>query len=656
MDQTHANQPLWTPPPAYAEGSEINQFRLHLNNSLGLNLADSANLHAFSVDDRERFWVALKDYTGVRAETWGGTVLVDGDRMPGAKWFPEARLNYAENLLRRRDGAEAIVFRSETGARRAVTFAGLYDQVSSLTQFLKARGVRSGDRVVGYLPNMPEAVAAMLAATALGAVWSSCSPDFGVQGVLDRFGQVEPKVVFCTDGYFYNGKRHDVRAKNAEILAGLPTVEQVIVAPYDPADRPDITMIPQAVLLADAAADHAPRDIDFVQVPFDHPLYIMFSSGTTGAPKCMVHCVGGTILKHACEQAIQADIRKDDRVYFFTTCGWMMWNWLVSVLACEACLLLYDGSPFHPGPETIFGYADAENMTLFGTSAKYIDAVAKSGIRPMETHDLSSLRVFVSTGSPLAPEGFEFVYQHIKSDVHLVSFTGGTDIMGIFAGGDATRPVWRGELQTPALGMAVECWDDAGKPMIGQKGELVCTKAFPSMPTGFWGDDDGTRYRAAYFEQFPNVWTHGDYIEITEHGGMIVYGRSDATLNPGGVRIGTAEIYRQVEKLEDVVESLVIGQDWDNDVRVVLFVRLAEGRTLDDAMTKRIKDQVRANCTPRHVPAKVVQVADIPRTKSGKITELAVRDIVHGRPVKNKEAMANPEALKLFQDLAELKT
>ena len=656
MDQANATQPLWTPSAEYAEASAINQFRLHVNETLGLNLADSTELHRFSVEDRETFWVALKNYTGVVAETWGDRVLVDGDKMPGAKWFPDARLNYAENLLRRRDDAEAIVFLSENGARRSVSFAQLYDQVSSLAQELKTLGVTKGDRVTGYLPNMPETVVAMLAATSLGAVWSSCSPDFGVQGVLDRFGQIEPKVFFCTDGYFYNGKRHDVREKNAEILASLPSVKQVIVAPYDPADRPDVSMIPHARLLADVQAEHAPGTIDFAQVPFDHPLYIMFSSGTTGAPKCMVHCVGGTILKHAAEQPIQADIRKDDRVYFFTTCGWMMWNWLVSVLAAEACILLYDGSPFHPGPEMIFDYAEAEKMTLFGTSAKYIDAVAKSGIAPKDTHDLSHMRVMVSTGSPLAPEGFEFVYEKIKPDVHLVSFTGGTDIMGIFAGGDATKPVWQGELQTPALGMAVECWDDDGKPMIGEKGELVCTKAFPSMPVGFWGDDDGSRYHAAYFEQFPNVWTHGDYIEITEHGGMIVYGRSDATLNPGGVRIGTAEIYRQVEKLDDVVESLVIGQDWDNDVRVVLFVRLAQGAVLDDALIKKIKDQVRANCTPRHVPAKVVDVADIPRTKSGKITELAVRDIVHGRPVKNKEALANPEALDLFKDIAELQS
>ncbi len=656
MDQTNPDQPLWTPPQAYAEGATINEFRLHLNQTLGLDLADSGDLHAFSVKERERFWVALKDYTGVIAATWGDRVLVDGDKMPGAKWFPDARLNYAENLLRRRDGGEAIVFRAETGDRRAVTFAELYDRVSSLAQYLKERGVTSGDRVVGYLPNMPETVIAMLAATSLGAVWSSCSPDFGVQGVLDRFGQVEPKVLVCTDGYFYNGKRHDVIAKNAEILASLPTVEQVIVAPYMPGDRPDVSALPGAVLLADAMAGHAPGEIDFVQVPFDHPLYIMFSSGTTGAPKCMVHSVGGTILKHASEQAIHCDIRRDDRVYFFTTCGWMMWNWLVSVLACEACLILYDGSPFHPGPEAIFDFADAEKMTLFGTSAKYIDAVAKSGIRPRDSHDLSSVRMLCSTGSPLAPEAFDFVYDGIKPDVHLVSFTGGTDIMGVFAGGDCTRPVWRGELQGAALGMAVECWNDEGKPVIGEKGELVCTKAFPSMPVGFWGDDDGSRYHAAYFEEFPNVWTHGDYIEITQHGGMIVYGRSDATLNPGGVRIGTAEIYRQVEKLEHVLESLVIGQEWDHDVRVVLFVRLIDDLALDDDMIKRIKDQVRANCTPRHVPAKVVQVADIPRTKSGKITELAVRDIVHGRPVKNKEALANPEALDLFHDLNELKS
>ena len=649
------SQPLWTPSAKDAENSAINKFRLYVNRTLGRDLKDSGDLHAFSVNEREAFWCAVRNFTGIIGSRWGETVLVDGDKMPGAKWFPDARLNYAENLLRRRDGGEAIHFRGETGITRSLTFAQLYGQVAKLAEALRAWGIRPGDRVCGYLPNMPETVVAMLAATSIGAVWSSCSPDFGVQGVLDRFGQIGPRVLFCTDGYFYNGKRHDVTAKNAEILASLPTVERVVVCPYGDVERPDVSKLKDASLLADVLAAHKASEIAFEQVPFDHPLYIMFSSGTTGAPKCMIHCVGGTIFKHAAEQPIQADIRKDDRVYFFTTCGWMMWNWLVSVLAAEACLILYDGSPFHPGPEAIFDYAQDTKMTLFGTSAKYIDAVAKSGIKPIDTHDLSSVRVLVSTGSPLAPEGFDFVYAGIKKDVHLVSFTGGTDIMGIFAGGDATKPVWRGEIQGPALGMAVECWNDEGRPVTGQKGELVCHKAFPSMPVGFWGDDDGSRYHAAYFEQFPNVWTHGDYIEVTSHGGIIVYGRSDATLNPGGVRIGTAEIYRQVEKLDDILESLVIGQDWDNDVRVVLFVRLKDGRTLDDALVKRIKDQVRANCTPRHVPAKVVQVADIPRTKSGKITELAVRDIVHGRPVKNKEALANPEALDLYRDIPELR-
>jgi len=652
------NKPLWTPPQDYAENSTINRFRLFVNQRLGLDLGDTTALHDFSVTDRERFWPALRDFTGVTGSHWGEKVLVNGDKMPGATWFPDARLNYAENLLRRRDDGEAIVFRGETGVTRRLTFSQLYDQVSQLAQALKASGINQGDRVCGYLPNMPETIIAMLAATSLGAVWSSSSPDFGVQGVLDRFGQIEPKAVFVTDGYFYNGKHHDVRAKNAEILAGLPSVEQVIVAPYDPLSdtdaRPDISMLPKARLLADILADHSPGQIEFAQLPFDHPLYIMFSSGTTGAPKCIIHCAGGTILKHAAEQAIHCDIRRDDRVYFFTTCGWMMWNWLVSVLACEACLLLYDGSPFHPGPETIFDFADAEKMTLFGTSAKYIDAVENSGLIPKDSHDLSSVRMLCSTGSTLAPEGFEFVYESIKPDVHLVSFTGGTDLMGIFAGGDATKPVFQGELQCMALGMAVECWNDDGEPVIGEKGELVCTKAFPSMPLGFLNDPDGSRYHSAYFEQFPNIWTHGDYIEVTEHGGMIVYGRSDATLNPGGVRIGTAEIYRQVEKLPEVVESLVIGQDWDNDVRVILFARLADGVTLDNGLVKKIQSQVRANCTPRHVPAKVIQVTDIPRTKSGKITELAVRDVVHGRKIKNKEALANPEALNHFKDRPEL--
>ncbi len=516
-------------------------------------------------------------------------------------------------------------------------------------------GVGVGDRVAGYLPNMPETVIAMLATSSLGAVWSSCSPDFGEQGVLDRFGQIEPKVLFCTDGYWYNGKRHDVRAKTNAIAQQIPSLATCVLLPYGDQDA-DTGPLQNAVTIGDATKHLQPTEIDFQQLPFAHPLYIMFSSGTTGAPKCIVHSQGGTLLKHASEQPIHCDIRDGDRVFFFTTCGWMMWNWLVTNIAWGATLMLYDGSPFFPSGNTLFALAEREKFTFFGTSAKFIDALNKADLRPGDAHDVSSIRTFVSTGSPLAPEGFDYVYDAIKPDVHLVSFSGGTDLMGCFCGGDPTRPVWRGEIQARFLGMAVEVFDDEGHPMQGSKGELVCTKPFPSVPLGFLNDPDDARFKNAYFEMFPNVWTHGDYIMLTEHDGIIIFGRSDATLNPGGVRIGTAEIYRQVEKLDDIQESIVIGQEWDHDVRVVLFVVLKQGATLDDALSQRIRQQIRDTCTPRHVPAKIVQVADIPRTKSGKITELAVRDIVHGRPVKNKEALANPEALDLFVDLPALAT
>jgi len=493
----------------------------------------------------------------------------------------------------------------------------------------------------------------MLAASSIGAIWSSCSPDFGVSGVLDRLGQIEPKILFASERYHYNGKRHDLLDKVAEIAAGLASLQTTVVIPYG-GEKIDLAGTPAMVTLDTFTAGLQSDKINFAQLPFDHPLYILFSSGTTGKPKCIVHSQGGALLKHATEQRLHCDIKDGDRVFFFTTCGWMMWNWLASVMATGATMLLYDGSPFYPGPDVLFDFADAEKMTLFGTSAKYIDALSKAGANPAKTHDLSSLRLFCSTGSPLVPEGFDYVYANIKTNIQLVSFSGGTDIMGLFCGGDPTRPVWRGEIQMPALGVALEVFDADGNPVQGEKGELVCTKAFPSMPVGFWKDDDGARYHAAYFEGFPNVWTHGDYMELTEHGGYIIYGRSDATLNPGGVRIGTAEIYRQVEKLDTVVEGLVIGQEWDNDVRIVLFVLLRDGLTLDGDLSDEIKKLVRANCTPRHVPAVIVQVDDIPRTKSGKITELAVRDIVHGREVKNAEALANPEALELYKDMPEL--
>ena len=648
-------RPLWQPSAATINEARITEFKHKVEADWGVSLTDTRALWQFSVTELEKFWDSVWDYAEIIAETKGDRVLVDGDKMPGAKWYPDVRLNFAENLLRRRDGGEAMVFQGEDKVTRRLSFNDVYDQVSLYAQMLKGMGVGVGDRVAGYLPNMPETVIAMLATSSLGAVWSSCSPDFGEQGVLDRFGQIAPKVLFCTDGYWYNAKRHDVRAKTNAIAQQIPSLATCVLLPYGDQDA-DTGPLQNAVTIGDATKHLQPTEIDFQQLPFAHPLYIMFSSGTTGAPKCIVHSQGGTLSKHASEQPIHCDIRDGDRVFFFTTCGWMMWNWLVTNIAWGATLMLYDGSPFFPSGNTLFALAEREKFTFFGTSAKFIDALNKADLRPGDAHDVSSIRTFVSTGSPLAPEGFDYVYDAIKPDVHLVSFSGGTDLMGCFCGGDPTRPVWRGEIQARFLGMAVEVFDDEGHPMQGSKGELVCTKPFPSVPLGFLNDPDDARFKNAYFEMFPNVWTHGDYIMLTEHDGIIIFGRSDATLNPGGVRIGTAEIYRQVEKLDDIQESIVIGQEWDHDVRVVLFVVLKQGATLDDALSQRIRQQIRDTCTPRHVPAKIVQVADIPRTKSGKITELAVRDIVHGRPVKNKEALANPEALDLFVDLPALAT
>ncbi len=650
--------PLWQPSDARIAEANLTAFMQRLKAEKGLDFADYDALYDWSIDDLEGFWTAVWDFCGVIADEARGPVVVDADRMPGAAFFPEARLNFAENLLRRPqnnrgDEADALVFWGEDKVKRRVSFKALYDSVSRVAQGLAAEGVGPGDRVAGFMPNMPETVIAMLAATSLGAVWSSCSPDFGVQGVLDRFGQIEPKVLFCPDGYYYNGKAIDSRPRVAEFTAELPSLSKIVVCPYLNAE-PDVSGIARAVTLDGFTAPYKAGEIAFARQPFNSPLYIMFSSGTTGKPKCIVHGIGGTLLQHLKEHKLLCDVKRDDRVFYFTTCGWMMWNWLVSGLACEATLLLYDGSPFAPDGNILFDYADAEKMTLFGTSAKYIDALNKSGLDPKSTHDLSSLRLVTSTGSPLVPEGFDYVYQHIKQDVCLSSIAGGTDIVSCFVGGNPIGPVWRGEIQRRCLGMAVEVYGDSGKPVRGEKGELVCVKPFPCMPIGFWDDPDGARYRAAYFETYPNIWHHGDFVELTAHNGIVVYGRSDATLNPGGVRIGTAEIYRQVEKLQEVEESIVIGQDWDGDVRVVLFVKLRPGVTLDDELTTRIKTQIRNGCTPRHVPARVVQVADIPRTKSGKIVELAVRDVVHGRAVKNKEALANPEALDLYKDLPAL--
>ncbi len=647
--------PLWQPSSDRIAQANITALSRELESRHGVSLPDYPALHRFSLERKEAFWTAIWDLCGVIAEPRGDRALIDPGRMPGAKFFPDARLNFAENLLRRRDDSPAMIFRAEDRVERTMSWAALYDAVSQLSQALRAAGVGPGDRVAGFVPNMPETVVAMLAATTLGAVWTSCSPDFGVQGVLDRFGQVEPKVLFTADGYYYNGKAHDSLGRVAEFLESLPTVGRVVVLPLL-AEAPDVAAVPKARNLADFIAPFAPGPIAFERLPFNAPLYILYSSGTTGVPKCIVHGAGGTLLQHLKEHRIHTDVKPGDRVFYFTTCGWMMWNWLVSALAQEATLLLYDGSPFHPHGNVLFDFADAHAMTVFGTSAKYIDALSKAGLKPRETHDLSSLRVMTSTGSPLAPEGFDYVYADIKQDIQLASISGGTDIVSCFMLGNPAGPVWRGEIQVPGLGMAVEVFDEAGNPVIGEKGELVCTEPFPAMPLGFWGDESGERYRGAYFERYPNVWHHGDFVERTAHGGFIVYGRSDATLNPGGVRIGTAEIYRQVERIPEVVEAICIGQDWQGDVRVVLFVRLREGSVLDDALRDRIRKQIRANCTPRHVPARIIQVADIPRTKSGKITELAVRDLVHGRSINNQEALANPEALELYRDLPELRT
>ena len=647
-------QPLWTPSAKRIASANISRFAGLVAERENIGLPDYQSLHRWSIDEAEKFWPAVWDFCGIAGDKGGERVVANRERMPGARWFPDARLNFAENLLGRRDEHEALVFKGEDKVRKTLSFAEVYGQVSRLRQALVQSGVVEGDRVAGYLPNMPETVVAMLAATSLGAIWSSCSPDFGVQGVVDRFGQIEPKILFCVDSYFYDGKRHDIRERVAPILAEVPSLERVVMVHYAGERSPGVHE--KVVLQDDFVEGHAAGEIEFERFPFNHPLYIMYSSGTTGPPKCIVHGAGGTLIQHLKEHRLHADLNAGDRLLYFTTCGWMMWNWLVSGLASGVTVLLYDGSPFYPDGNVIFDFIDETGMTVFGTSAKFIDAVKKAGLSPKESHDLSTLKTILSTGSPLAPESFDFVYQSIKSDVCLSSITGGTDLISCFALGNPTMPVWQGEIQCLGLGMAVDVFDEHGHSIQEEKGELVCTRSFPSMPISFWKDPRQEKYRSAYFERYPDVWHHGDYVELTAHRGLVMYGRSDAVLNPGGVRIGTAEIYRQVEQLDEVVEGLVVGQEWDNDTRVVLFVRLKDGVSLDEDLTTTIKQRIRSNASPRHVPAKVVQIADIPRTKSGKIVELAVRNLVHGRPVKNREALANPEALDLYVDIAELQT
>ena len=649
--------PIWAPTQQAIENAQVTQFARHVVRKYRLELNSYPDFYQWTVDNPGEFWSEVWDWGGVIASKKGSTVLVDGDRMPGAKWFPEARLNYAENLLRRGDRGDALVFWDETGFKRRLSYSELSSDVSRAAQALRQLGLRPGDRAAAFIPNLPETAMLALAAISQGMVWSSCSPDFGLDGVLDRFGQIEPKILFVADGYRYGGREFDVLERVAEIAEGLPTLRRIVVVPQL-RPKPDISDIPKAVLLEEWLRRHQPEAIDFAQMPFDHPLYILFTSGTTGKPKCMVHGAGGTLLQTIKMYKLQFDVRPGDRFFYFTTTNWVMWNLLFAGLAAEASVMLYDGSPFERGGRILFDYAAKERCTHFGTSAKFIDAIEKRALKPAETHDLASLRMIISTGSPLVAESYDYVYSKLKADVCLASISGGTDIMAAFADANPVLPVYRGELQCRSLGLAVEVFDEEGKPVVGKKGELVCTRPFPSMPLGFWNDPGDQRYHAAYFARYPNVWCHGDWCELTERGTMIVYGRSDATLNPGGVRIGTAELYRVVERIPEVEESVAIGQLWPpgqpTDSRVVLFVKLRDGRSLDAALEERIRAEIRKHASPRYVPARIVRVEDIPRTKNGKVVELAVKAVVHGMPVANTDALANPEALELFRDLPEL--
>jgi acetoacetyl-CoA synthetase len=660
--------PIWSPTPDRIARANLTRFLAHLRSRAPAGAGevwDAGSLYEWSVTRPEAFWPEVWRYCGVVAEERAGAepwdeVAVGLDRMAppdpvlGPRWFTGARLNFAENLLRHGGDQDALVFWNERGRQRGLSRRELRREVAAAAAALAALGVRPGDRVAGFMPNLPETVIAMLAAASLGAVWSSCSPDFGANGVLDRFGQIRPRVLVCSDGYRYAGKEIDTLARVREVQRRLPGLEHVVVVPYL-ARRPDLGGLDDAVRWDELLDRHHGADAPtYARLPFDHPLYIMYSSGTTGLPKCMVHGAGGTLLQHLKELVLHTDVGPDDRVFYFTTCGWMMWNWLVSSLATGATVVLFDGAPLSPAT-ILWDMAAAERISVFGTSAKYLALAEKEGLAPARTHDLTALRAVLSTGSPLAAHSFDYAYASIKPELHLASISGGTDIISCFALGNPTGPVWRGELQMRGLGMAVEIFDPTGRPTRGKEGELVCTRPFPSMPVAFWDDPDGSRYRAAYFEVYPGVWRHGDWARLTEHDGLVILGRSDATLNPGGVRIGTAEIYRQVEQLPEVVESLVIGQEWQGDVRIVLFVRLREGLVLDDDLRDRIQRRIREHTSPHHVPRKVLQVADIPRTISGKITELAVRDVVHGRTVKNVDALANPGALELYRDLEALK-
>jgi len=650
--------PLWQPTPEQINQANLTRFISCIEKRRGLAFSDYHAFYHWTVAEPAAFWAELWDFCGVISSEPYDEVLVDADRMPGARWFVGASMNFAENLLRFRDDSIALVFWGEDRVRREMTYADLYGSVAKMASHLKSLGITSGDRVAGMVPNIPEAVIAMLATASLGAIWSSCSPDFGVPGVVDRFGQIEPKLLVAADGYYFKGRTFSSLDKVAEISALIPSIESVIVADlvgegasFDFKSSHAATFTAMGEILD---VDETPT-LEFAQVPFDHPLYIMYSSGTTGKPKCILHGVGGTLITHLRELVLHTDLRRDSCIFYATTCGWMMWNWLVSSLATGASVVLYDGSPVLRDHAILFDLVDAEQVTVFGTSAGFVASLRRIGLRPIETHSLQSLDAILSTGSPLVPESFDYVYEHVKRDVRLSSISGGTDIIGCFALGCPTIPVHRGELQTRSLGCAVDVFDNEGRSLAEEKGELVCTSPFPSMPLGFWDDPDGSKYHNAYFERFDNVWHHGDYVRLTEHGGMEIYGRSDATLNPGGVRIGTAEIYRQVESIDRIENSVVIGQRWDGDTRVVLFVKMQPGAALDEELCTEIKQTIRRGASPRHVPARILQVADIPMTRSGKVSELAVSDLVHGRPLKNIEALANPECLDGFRELEALR-
>jgi acetoacetyl-CoA synthetase len=647
-------KPLWQPSPELIQQTNMTRFIRFVNQKYGNNFQDYQGLYDWSVDRISDFWAAMWEFAEIKTSRTYNRVVDDPAKMPGANWFEGAELNFAENLLRFRDDRTALIFKGEGKESKKITYGELYTQVAAVAKALRALGISPGDRVVGFMPNMMETIIAMLGATSLGAVWSSCSPDFGIKGVLDRFGQIEPKVLFTADGYSYNGKTFDSIGRVADIIHELPSVQQVVVVPYIQ-ENPDISPIPRAVLYRDFAAPESDSEIDFVQVPADHPLYIMYSSGTTGLPKCMVQGVAGILVHHLKELMLHTDLKREDTIFYFTTCGWMMWNWLTSSLACGSTLVLFDGSPFYPDPGVLWKLAQDEKITVFGISARYVASLEKEGVQPGKTYDLSTLRAVLSTGSPLPVEGFHYIYREVNKDVQLSSIAGGTDLNGCFALGNPMLPVYEGELQCRGLAMKVAAFNDQGKPVINELGELVCTAPFPSMPLYFWNDPDNEKYLGAYFRTFPGVWCHGDFIQITENGGVIIYGRSDATLNPGGVRIGTADIYRQVETLPEIADSVVIGQNWDNDVRIILFIKPAAGVTLDETLITKIKKTIRDNTSPRHVPAKIIPVTDIPYTINMKKVELAVRNMVHGRPVLNKDALANPEALDLYLDLPELK-